>query len=114
MKSEVRKRNEQVNVRLDEDEKKRLTQLANASDSGSVGRFMRDVSLAYEIESRVDMRAIEQLAKLNGDLGRIGGLLKMWLNNPEKAKFGEHLDVPKLIDELREVQQQIASKVKEL
>ncbi|EGU0150156.1 hypothetical protein JFQ72_004402 [Vibrio parahaemolyticus] len=114
MGSENRKRTEQVKVRVDEDEKARLITLAKASDAGSTGAFMRNVSLAYKIESRVDMQAIEELAKLNANLGRVGGLLKMWLNNPEKARFGQHLDIPKLVDDFAALQKQIADKVREL
>jgi hypothetical protein len=33
---------------------------------------------------------VEELARINGDLGRLGGLLKMWLNDdPRIARFGE-------------------------
>ena len=37
------------------------------------------------IRSTVDQEAILELAKINGDLGRLGGLLKMWLTNRDRA-----------------------------
>ena len=33
---------------------------------------------------------MEELARINGDLGRLGGLLKLWLTNDARtAEFGE-------------------------
>ena len=33
---------------------------------------------------------VRELARINGDLGRLGGLLKLWLTNDERtAQFGE-------------------------
>ena len=31
------------------------------------------------VESTIDQRAILDLVKINADLGRLGGLIKMWL-----------------------------------
>ena len=35
--------------------------------------------LAMPLQSTIDQRAILDLAKINADLGRFGGLIKMWL-----------------------------------
>ena len=40
----------------------------------------------------LDARAIEQLAHLHGDIGRFGGLLKLWLSKKSLGKYGESLD----------------------
>ena len=41
-------------------------------------------------KSIVDNERVEELAKINGDLGRLGGLLKLWLTNDARtAQFGE-------------------------
>jgi hypothetical protein len=38
----------------------------------------------------LDHQCVEQLARINGDLGRLGGLLKLWLtDDPRTAQFGE-------------------------
>jgi hypothetical protein len=38
----------------------------------------------------VDHKQVEELARINGDLGRLGGLLKLWLTNDARtAQFGE-------------------------
>ena len=45
----------------------------------SISAFVRAVCLGHEIKSTVDQDAILTLARMNGDLGRLGGLLKMAL-----------------------------------
>jgi hypothetical protein len=45
----------------------------------SVSNFLRTVGLGFGIVSVVDHRKIDELMRINGDLGRLGGLLKLWL-----------------------------------
>jgi hypothetical protein len=37
------------------------------------------LGLAIPLQSTIDQRAILDLVKINADLGRFGGLIKMWL-----------------------------------
>lgn len=62
----------------------------NADAAGlSVAAYLRNVGLGYEIRGILDYRCVEDLARANGDLGRLGGLLKLWLTNDERiTKFG--------------------------
>jgi hypothetical protein len=56
----------------------------------SVARFLREVGQGYPIKSVMDFEQVRELARINGDLGRLGGLLKLWLTNDERtAPFGE-------------------------
>jgi hypothetical protein len=56
----------------------------------SVARFLREVGQGYRVKSVVDYQQVRELARINGDLGRLGGLLKLWLSNDERtAHFGE-------------------------
>lgn len=58
---------------------------ANARDAGlSVSRYLRSVGMGYKITGVIDAQLVLQLAKINGDQGRLGGLLKLWLTNSEK------------------------------
>lgn len=46
--------------------------------------------LGYPVLGKLDHRNVEELIRINGDLGRLGGLLKLWLTNDERtAAFGE-------------------------
>lgn len=50
----------------------------------SVSEYLRNVGRGTPVKSRVDGQAIKVLAKVNADLGRAGGLLKMLLKNEER------------------------------
>lgn len=55
-----------------------------------VAVFLRTIGQGYEARSILDNRRVEELLRINGDLGRLGGLLKLWLTNDERtAEFGE-------------------------
>ena len=45
----------------------------------SVSAYLRAVALGSKIEPVQDQHAILSLLKVNADLGRLGGLLKLWL-----------------------------------
>lgn len=52
--------------------------------------YLLNIGLGYQIRGIVDNNEVEKLAKVNGDLGRLGGLLKLWLTNDERtASFSE-------------------------
>lgn len=52
--------------------------------------YLLNIGLGYQIKGIVDNNEVEKLAKVNGDLGRLGGLLKLWLTNDERtANFSE-------------------------
>jgi hypothetical protein len=48
-----------------------------------VAAYLRNVGLGIEVRSVLDYQRIEELARINADLGRLGGLLKLWLTNDE-------------------------------
>lgn len=63
----------------------------NAAAAGkSVASYLRAVGLGYQVRGILDHRRVEELARINGDLGRLGGLLKLWLTDDARTKaFGE-------------------------
>lgn len=76
-----------VPVRPDEEEQIKR----NAAAAGkSVASYLRSVGIGYQIKGILDNRRVEELARINGDLGRLGGLLKLWLTDDARtAAFGE-------------------------
>jgi hypothetical protein len=62
-----------------------------AADTGlSVASYLRNVGLGFEVRGIVDNQQVEILARINGDLGRLGGLLKLWLTSDmHMAQFSE-------------------------
>ncbi|MEO8630125.1 MAG: hypothetical protein ABI612_18820 [Betaproteobacteria bacterium] len=58
---------------------------AGAAAGGlSLSAYLPRVGTGYEIRSVIDQQWIIELAKINADQGRLGGLLKLWLANDEK------------------------------
>jgi hypothetical protein len=63
----------------------------NATAAGkSVAAYLRAVGMGYRILTALDHRRIDDMLRVNGDLGRLGGLLKLWLTNDDRTEaFGE-------------------------
>ncbi len=55
----------------------------------SFSTFVKRVCLGHKVPSTVDHQAILALTKANADLGRLGGLFKMFLS---EGKAGQHAD----------------------
>ncbi|MEO6823866.1 MAG: conjugal transfer transcriptional regulator TraJ [Nitrosospira sp.] len=51
-----------------------------------VAAYLRNIGLGHEVTSVLDYRRVDDLARINGDLGRLGGLLKLWLTNDERLR----------------------------
>ncbi|UWZ79386.1 hypothetical protein L9S41_17140 [Geoalkalibacter halelectricus] len=113
MGSETRVRNCRLTLRFSEDELARATEMANQCDLG-LSTYLREVGLGYEPKSTIDSQAVAQLAHLHGDLGRVGGLLKMWLSDNSKSGYGRSLNIPELVDRLLSLQQEIGEVVRKL
>ena len=62
-----------------------------AKSSGlSVASYLREVGQGYQVSSITDYEHVHELVRVNGDLGRMGGLLKLWLTDDAKtAMLGE-------------------------
>ncbi|MEX3581617.1 MAG: conjugal transfer transcriptional regulator TraJ [Burkholderia sp.] len=59
---------------------------AKADAAGlSLSAYLLRVGMGYEIQGILDHRRVHDLAKVNGDLGRLGGLLKLWLTNDART-----------------------------
>ena len=100
-----------VPVRLDEEQGIRT----KARDTGlSVARYMRQVSLGYLVPSAIDNQQVEKLLKINGDLGRVGGLLKMWLTNDVRLKITSKAEIEATLATIRTTQNAMLDAILEL
>ena len=50
----------------------------------SVASYLRAVGAGYLPRAIVDRDQVQTMLRINGDLGRLGGLLKLWLTNDAK------------------------------
>lgn len=89
MKNTTRKNTTPIKVYCLPDEREEIKALAAASGR-TASSYLLAVGRGYPVKSILDHRRVEELAKINADLGRLGGLLKLWLTNDERtAAFGE-------------------------
>ena len=100
-----------ISVWLLPDEKAAIQNRAKAH-SMSDSAYLRALGLDFPVKSTLDQEAILELAKINGDLGRLGGLLKMWLTNQDRAINEER--VKSLLGQLERTQALLLSKVESL
>lgn len=66
--------------------------------------FLRAVGLNLPVGSRADLKAVRQLAKVNGDLGRVAGLLKLWLAE-KRGQGARSIDVETMMMDFRAIQE---------
>lgn len=84
----------------------------NADQAGlSVSHYLRNVGAGYVVSSCLDQRAIKDVARVNADLGRIGGLLKALLTSDERFDGFSGLQLQQLtkvtVQEIFETQRQL-------
>ena len=100
-----------VPVTLDEEQEIRT----KARDTGlSVAKYMRQVSLGYFVPSAIDNQQVEKLLKINGDMGRVGGLLKMWLTNDVRLKITSKAEIEATLATIRTTQNAMLDAILEL
>jgi len=80
---------------------------ARAAEAGlSVSAYLRAAGLNHPVRSVLDLRAVADMGRVNGDLGRVAGLLKLWL--AEKQGHGAHpADVEALLRRFRALQTEL-------
>jgi hypothetical protein len=76
-----------------------------AANTGlSSSAYLRNLGMNYPVKSVVDQRALSELIKCKSDLGRLGGLFKLWLEG-ENGTWGNlgdrrYEDISDLVDDL--------------
>lgn len=85
-----------IRVWVTADEKAGIEEMAR-STGNSTSAFLRKVGLGYEVRSILDYSRAQDLVKVNADLGRLGGLLKLWLTNDKRLDGFSQTDLRCLI-----------------
>ena len=95
-----------LQVTVNADERERIKARAAAA-SLSVSAYLRAAGLGQTIRSTLDHATILELARINTDQGRLGGLLKLWLvERPEQGAAAR--DVQAMLDRISELQGRLA------
>jgi len=76
------------------------------------------VGLGFQVKGVLDQQAVMELAKVNGDLGRLGGLLKLWLTNDEKLSIYDRVQLNQTIlgvlDQIKDLQTVLLEKARRI
>ena len=111
MGSNTRRRAHQIKVRVSEAEKQQIEAKAQAFGyNTSTAALLRDLALGVEPKSTLDQQAILNLLQVNADLGRLGGLLKHWLQ-AKGAKPAQAIQINSLLDDLQRTHHLLREKV---
>lgn len=107
-----RARTRRLLVTLSEEEHAEIK--ANATRVGmSMSMYLRKIGLGFEPRSQLDADIGRDLIRVRGDLGKLGGLLKLWV--VERPDEGLSVGgVSTLADQLRAAAEEIRQKVRTL
>ncbi|OHD81631.1 MAG: hypothetical protein A3D90_02045 [Sulfuricurvum sp. RIFCSPHIGHO2_02_FULL_43_9] len=95
-------------IRVNQEELNSISEQASRFGLSS-SNYLRSLGMNYPVKSIVDEQAAAALLKTNSDLGRLGGLFKMWLNRngDDKENFSSqrtYKDIDELVDEIERIQ----------
>lgn len=78
---------------------------SKAQESGlTVAEYLRNLGLGYQVPSAIDNRQVDALLKINADLGRLGGLIKLWLTNDKRTQLIGKSQLHMTLDSIRNTQ----------
>jgi hypothetical protein len=116
-KEKTRRETTPVKVWVTADEKAIIATKA-AAHSLSASSYLRTLGLALPIQSTVDQKAILDLVHINADLGRLGGLIKMWLASNEtfQSSSGQAMQrkLEGTLNEIRGLQKKMSDRLADL
>lgn len=107
------KRSKVIYTRVTENEHEEVNRLSKMYGV-TTSDYLRSIALNYPLKSRVDQLAFLELQKCRGDLGRLDGLLKMWLSNKDRRPGLEEIEVKALLKRIDESQEEITGYAREL
>lgn len=100
-----RPRGLRVAVWVTQDEKAEIADRAAAAGM-TESAYLRAAGLGYQVRSVLDINAVADLAKVNGDLGRVAGLLKLWLAE-KRGQGARPADVEAMMNDFRNLQARV-------
>ncbi|HBY5614322.1 TPA: conjugal transfer protein TraJ [Klebsiella pneumoniae] len=104
-----RPRGQHIKVWVNNDEKAELADRA-AQAGLSLSAYMKVAGLNAPIRARSDLSAVTDLVRVNGDLGRVAGLLKLWFAE-KRGQSARSMDIEKVMIEFRALQASIREKM---
>lgn len=108
-KAPPRRRGKPIEVWVTDEKKATITKCAEEAGMSRSG-YLRALGLNTPIRSVVDLKAMADLCRINGDLGRVAGLLKLWLVE-KNGQGASSIEIESMMVEFRELQAGIREKM---
>lgn len=67
------------------EERRRIEGIAQTAGL-SLSAYLLAVGQGYPVSNVTDLQAVRDMLRVNGDLGRLGGLLKLWLTDDARTR----------------------------
>ena len=116
-KEKTRRESTPIKVWVTTAEKAAIAEKA-AAHSMSISRYLRALGLALPIQTTVDQRAMLDLLKINADLGRLGGVVKMWLTSNESSQSASaqvmEIKLDRTLNEISALQKKMKERIEAL
>ena len=107
--AQPRRRGKPIEVWVTDEEKATITERAEEAGMSRSG-YLRALGLNTPIRSVVDLKAVADLCRINGDLGRVAGLLKLWLLE-KNGQGASSVEIERMMVEFRELQAGVREKM---
>lgn len=91
-----RRRSRHLRVPVLAEEGQQIEELAKQTGM-SIAAYLRLVGIGHQPRSMIDVEQARELVRVNGDLGRLGGLLKLWLTDDAKLDALKPENTPAII-----------------
>lgn len=94
--TQPRRKTQPIRVWVTPNEKAGIEEVARTTGNSASG-YLRKVGLGYEVRSILDFALAQDLVKVNADLGRLGGLLKLWLASDKRLEGYSQPELRRLV-----------------
>jgi hypothetical protein len=109
----TRKDSPAVKVYCLPDERTQLQANASVARVG-VSNYMLHVGLGYGVRGAQDRRYVADLIRVGGDLGRLGGLFKLWLTNDERTEMVGESRLRAVLGKIEATQDELRAVIRKL
>jgi len=86
---------------------------ARAAGMG-VSAYLAAVGAGYPVKSLIDHQRVEEMMRIDGNLGRLGGLLKLWLSDDSRTRHFQASTVRALLHKIEACQDEMLAVMRQV
>ena len=80
----------------------------------SMACYLRRVGMGYQVKGILDHQMVGELVRVNADMGRLGGLLKLWLSGDTRVEHLSDDSIRAVLRKIEATQAEMLSVVKQV